>query len=92
MLHTIISETDIFPPEPIARPAFYPRGSGGVECRETADGPVIESLISTNPFDYLNPSFAPGRIYISLAARHAYGAERIHIEIPDHDDEFGGIV
>ena len=63
MHHTIISETDIFPPEPIARPAFYPRGSGGVECRETADGPVIESLISTNPFDYLNPSFAPGRIY-----------------------------
>ena len=50
MLHTIISETDIFPPEPIVRPAFYPRGSGGVECRETADGPVIESLISTNPF------------------------------------------
>ena len=72
MLHTIISATDIFTPEPIARPAFYPRGSGGGGSREgacgdrqreTADGPVIESLISTNPFDYLNPSFAPGRIY-----------------------------
>ena len=63
MLYTIISESDIFPPEPIVRPAFYPRGCGGVECTDSPDGPVIQSLISTNPFDYLDPSLAPGSVY-----------------------------
>ncbi len=63
MLHTIISQSDIFPPESVERPAFYPRGCGGVECLPGPDGPVIQSLISTNPFDFLNPALAPGRIY-----------------------------
>lgn len=63
MLHTVVSEADIFPQESIARPSFYPRGCGGVECADGPDGPVIQSLISTNPFDYLNPSLAPGSVY-----------------------------
>lgn len=63
MLHTIVSEMDIFPPEPTARPNFYPRGSGGVECTDGPDGPVIRSLVSTNPFDYLDPGLAPGSVY-----------------------------
>lgn len=63
MLHTIVSEAEVFPQAPMKRAAFYPRGCGGVECTDGPDGPVIQSLISTNPFDYLDPNLAPGSVY-----------------------------
>lgn len=69
MLYTILSQAEIFPPAPAVRPSFYPRGCGGVECTSGPEGPVIQSLISTNPFDFLNPALAPGRVYRAALRR-----------------------
>lgn len=59
MLHTVVSLGEVFPQ---AKAAFCERqdGASWLCVREYNNQKSIERLISTNPFDYLNPALLPG--------------------------------
>lgn len=74
MLHTFVPAEDFF-----ARrdESFTTLSSGGrwLCLRGGANGNVVERVISTNPFDYLDPAFAPG-MSCPAAAKKAVNNEQ----------------
>lgn len=62
-LHTIVSFDDIFSAENPQEPLYEQRQNGYVSLTKAENGFVVNSLFSTNPYDYLNPNLAPGSPY-----------------------------
>ncbi|MBQ4339050.1 MAG: hypothetical protein IJC37_06475 [Clostridia bacterium] len=60
MLYTVIGLGDVFAGEKVR---FYDTrmGNSWLTVREYANVKSVERLVSTNPYDYLNPYFLPGR-------------------------------
>ncbi len=66
MLHTVIAPGDIFPAKPMDFAVYELPGGKWVNCIKTAKGDLISRLISTDPRDYLQSRFTPGKPYTNL--------------------------
>lgn len=61
MLYTIVPMEQVFDEEEIRPLRMMSYGGRTVGVRPTEDGfGVIDHLVSTNPFDYLDPRWQPG--------------------------------
>ena len=61
VLHTIVSEYDIFAGTfPEAPTVCQALGGRYLEWEATAQGPRLRRIISTDPADYLRPYWQPG--------------------------------
>lgn len=63
VLHTIIREYDIFrdPSQPDGVCTCLPLQGRYLECEQTSGGLRLRRMISTDPRDYLDPAWQPGR-------------------------------
>ncbi len=79
MLYTVIGLGDVFAGEEIK---LYNTclGNSWLTVREYAGVKSVERLVSTNPYDYLNPYFLPGRdfdkksidVYMKLTGKESF--------------------
>ncbi len=59
ILHTVISEDDIFRADPAQKTVFRRVNGGLVELEETPRGAVVNRLYSTDPAMYLDKRYLP---------------------------------
>jgi len=63
ILYTPLAASDIFPCEETSRSECIQSGGKSVLARKLEDGSYeVEQLLSTDPQDFLNQTFAPGQI------------------------------
>ena len=60
MLYTVVSTPVVFPPQPPPAGQWRSCNGGMVLLRRTAQGQVVDRLVSTDPAQYLHPGFQPG--------------------------------
>ena len=58
IIHSIVSPDDIFPVQAANRTKLLPIRYGFVEV-ECGANSVVRRIVSTNPYDYLNPAYQP---------------------------------
>ena len=63
MLYTVTPGVLIFPPPAPAAGRWLGREGRMVLVRDTATGPVVDRLVSTDPADYLRPGLQPGAFF-----------------------------
>lgn len=79
MLYTVVGLGDVFTGE---EAKFYDTrmGNSWITVREYENVKSVERLVSTNPYDYLNPYFLPGRdfdrksidVYMKLTGKESF--------------------
>ncbi len=62
MFHTFVPAEDVFR-QGNEKYSITQHGAKWLCLRESENGKTVERLISTNPFDYLLPGYAPGKEY-----------------------------
>ncbi len=58
IIHSIVSPDDIFFAESVNQTQLLPIRYGFIEV-ECGKNSVVRRIISTNPYDYLNPAYQP---------------------------------